>query len=779
MQNRIRWPALGLTLAWISASGPATVASAVKLIDDGVTRCTIVVPREDASILRAAEDLRDHLRTMSGAEVPILHDASGVAPRHVGIYVDTKPLGVHVPGRLVDRKRIWPDGYVIEVIEFDGRQGVFLSSPRPEGVVNAVYGLLEDHLGCRWFTIGPMGEHIPRRTTVELDVPGGRDVARPSFEKRSPWYDMNAIGRTNAPGRWTREEIAWLNQWYRRNRAGGARGSTAHAWDRIYTPAVRDAVDEDGDGVSDLAVFFDGRRRPEVGGLCMSNPHAVSIAVRYFLDYFKGHPHEDHASFFQADGADWCRCPACLAMGANDGARMLTLSNRIAESVATAHPDKRILISAYAETRSPPPRQTLRAHPNLITHLCSLVDVDHIQAKTADNRWNNEYRRQAEGWAGVAPALWTCDYLGWTNGPWPLFHALQETRDFYGRLGGRGVVDEYLSRNLGTDICMWLTLRTSWDSSLRVADLLETFYPAYFGAAADDMRWIYEKIERHMLSLESGGSVMHASRTYPPSLLKACLDRIGTAKRKSADNPTVTARIQRDEDRLTATRLWVRFCLALARASGDDRREATEACRAYVDFVRSLHGTMTLGGKARHIAEQMLEALDGAGTYFAESWRGHPWPGRFRYHDNLDQGGKSFHARRRSGFEAGPYGLYLEGGATGEIIYDVRLAGGLRFKEVYLPGGPGGCDLAIKLALPKGGHNGIELSLDDGRSWTTAFRDLVNRGDQVKFDLTRHAGGANRFLLKFWVHNNTEAQILAMDCWTITGIAEPDESPPR
>ena len=131
--------------------------------------------------------------------------------------------------------------------------------------------------------------------------------------------------------------------------------------------------------------------------------------------------------------------------------------------------------------------------------------------------------------------------------------------------------------------------------------------------------------------------------------------------------------------------------------------------------------------------------------------------------------------RSRTGFQSGPYGLYLAPGMTGEIIYDMRLAKGLKFKDVYLPGGPGGVDLAIKLALPKGGHNGIEVSLDQGRTWIIAFKDvrtLGTRGVVVKYDLTKHVRGSSRFLLKFWVKNSMDREILAMDCWTIGGVAE-------
>ena len=97
----------------------AAPASALTLIENGQARCTIVIPPEDKGLIAEANDLQYHLRKMSGAEVPIVIDLAEV--KGVGIYIGTKPTNLHVPGRLVSRQDLWPDGYVIEVIEFDPR----------------------------------------------------------------------------------------------------------------------------------------------------------------------------------------------------------------------------------------------------------------------------------------------------------------------------------------------------------------------------------------------------------------------------------------------------------------------------------------------------------------------------------------------------------------------------------------------------------------------------------------------------------------------------------
>ena len=143
-------------------------AGAVTLIRGGQAGSAIVVAaEEDARIRTAAEDLQYHFRKMTGADVAIVSsegEAEGV-PICLRLIREDSPL----PEPLRQPDGYYPDGCLLMA----GDRRLLLASPRPEGVVNAVYGLLEDHLGCRWFTPGEIGEHIPRRDTVEVEIPGG------------------------------------------------------------------------------------------------------------------------------------------------------------------------------------------------------------------------------------------------------------------------------------------------------------------------------------------------------------------------------------------------------------------------------------------------------------------------------------------------------------------------------------------------------------------------------------------------------------------------------
>ena len=75
------------------------------------------------------------------------------------------------------------------------------------------------------------------------------------------------------------------------------------------------------------------------------------------------------------------------------------------------------------------------------------------------------------------------------------------------------------------------------------------------------------------------------------------------------------------------------------------------------------------------------------------------------------------------------------------------------------------------MALPEGGHNQIQVSLDQGQTWITAFEDLDTDILVPKYDLTPFVGGTNRFLLKLRVENS-EQEILALDSWVLQGVTE-------
>ena len=214
-------------------------AAETVLVENGEARSVIVLPAQADTVVReAAEDLVYHLRKMSGATVPVVSYPTAVD--RLPIYLGVVPESVSLPVDVGDESLFWPNGYLICA---DG-DGLVLAAPSPLGVSNAVYGLLENHLGCHWFTIGEIGEHIPSRSTVEVSIEGGHEVVKPFFEIRAPWYSFGSqhtmtIGSAlYDPSMPEFADMATMrktrHKFNRRNRTE-FRGYHGHYWSHIYT----------------------------------------------------------------------------------------------------------------------------------------------------------------------------------------------------------------------------------------------------------------------------------------------------------------------------------------------------------------------------------------------------------------------------------------------------------------------------------------------------------------------------------------------------------------
>jgi hypothetical protein len=720
----------------------AVPVRAVTLVEDGVARCVIMLPAGVQPLLQpAAEDLQACLRKMSGAEVPII---VGEAPTSVAAVL----LGVTRDGAIAalspeEAESTWPDGYVLA----SGGRDLALLAGRPEGVRNAVYGLLEDHLGCHWFTPGEIGESIPTRRTVDVVLATGRVSVKPAFELRAPWYNGNAVPYEDGKS----VEVAQITKWGIRNRAGGLRGYAGQDW---VSPFPKELQEKE----PGLQAMLNGKRAPRgaEGQVCMSYPRATEIAVNYLISVFAAHPELEYYTFSPNDNDCYCQCPGCMALGKTPSERVLRFSNAVAEGVAAKCPGKGITILPYSSTIEPP-GQGSKGAGNLYPVICSYA-MEQVRPKTDALPWCQTYRERVSGWMQILPRAWSYDYIGWYPGPWPLFRKLETEQNWYRSLRFTGLMPEYIDRNMGTDIHMWLTWKLGWDREARLDDLLRAFYPAYYGQAAGTMQGIFEAFERQMLGVGGSGEYMEVPRLYPVALVEEALANVSRV-RQLAD-PVLAARLGRDENCLRLLRLFLDAYTfgGQYRRSGnaEDKAKAATACEAYLQLADSLKGTLTVGRTASGFVKAGLDALHDPGTEFTKA-------GAFIYQDSLDDGGKAFQAKSRSGYFITTYGLSLTPRAIGEIHYEMRATDALTFKDARLHN--------MYLALPAEGHNSVEVSRDGGTTWVVAYRDVRMAGGSLDYDLTAQIAGARSFLLKLKVVNGGE-ECLAIDNWAISGTLE-------
>ena len=720
-----------------SVGMPAEMIETV-LIENGEGRCTIVIAEDaDPGLHEAARDMAYHLEKMSGASIPVVNDMS--ESEGIPIYIGTPPEGTGLPVDIKNESLFWPDGYLLVA---DGER-VILAAPRTDGVRSAVYGLLEDHLGCHWFSPRTIGEHIPKRATVKLSIDKGYEVVKPLYSVRGPWYSSTRPLGPGLDGKTGLTSEDW-NQWYRRNRQGGPQGYYGHNWYRIWTPEILRKDPE-------MASFSNGKRHPEVTAhrhqVCLSHPRAVDVAVEYFTRYFNENPDMDYGSFSANDGSRFCICAGCKAMASNVAGQTLIVANQIAEQMADIHPGKKLAFLVYEDTWDSP-QEGVRPHENLIGVICSAnVNekkwMDQIKSKTGSHRDAVDYRRGAEAWASMLAESWVYDYYGWFPGPYTMFSKLVQETAWQESVGVDGCASEFINREMGTDSMMWVIMRRGWGHSME--SQIDEFYSAYFGAAADDMRAVYEMIENHVVNAEKQG--VHevdqsiTLKLYPVKLMDAALARTAIAEQKVSGDSVRLARVRRDKILLQMTRLFV---------------EASTAIRAYYENSDPASRTTAFAAANAYLAlnEQYgLQMPDSAGLLL-----GRPVidkPGAFDVSGYLRVAdGRTWRARTFEGYTRGDYGLYLAPGGKGKIVYEIKAVNGLKIRDMK-------CEILGRGKLT------LDVSLDDGRTWLIPGTD-----EEGRFALTGLLAGQDRFLLRLRIENDTGAQTCVLESWSLTGTAE-------
>lgn len=455
-------------------------ADKLSLVEKGRSSYSIVLPaKASAPETRAAKELQRVIHEMSGASLPIRTDAQPV-PRHA-ILLGTSDTNRHIkslglPPLPAD---LGEDGFVIRT---KGRHLV-LGGNRPRGTLYAVYGLLEDQLGCRWYTED--FSRIPRRRSIEL--PTLDIVQKPAFEYREPFYTE-----------------AWGKDWAARNRCNGHHqkldASTggkyayypwAHSFFDLLPP--KDYATTHPEYYSEI----DGKRvwDPRNGQLCLTNPDVLRLSVARVDDWITSHPEAKFISLSQNDNNGYCLCVSCKRVIEEEGSPagpLLRFVNNVARQVGGKHPDVLIDTLAYSFTERPPAKEPVL--PNVRIRMAPIgsctghpIDVCPRSAKGYANllEWskktNNLY-------------IWhyNTDFRHYLL-PFPDLDELQGSLRAYQKLGVKGVFCQGAYPPKGhagelAELRSWVLAKLLWDPQRDIWQLTDEFLDAYYGKAAKPMR---------------------------------------------------------------------------------------------------------------------------------------------------------------------------------------------------------------------------------------------------------------------------------------------------
>jgi hypothetical protein len=551
------------------APPPATSAT---LVEKGQARAVIIVPEKPSPVVaNAARVLRDHLKQMSGAELPIRTEGrvTGSPSRDrawvlVGEGKLAKKLGLTSKG-------LGPGGIVLlakgNVLALFGTDAHTPSDPN--GTRYAVTTFLEDKLGVRYLWPGDLGKVVPRRQTVTVKDFRHRYAPRLAQRRiRSLGYQdrlqvgLGRLGFTKADYQRlladARRTQAESPDWFGWHRLGGTLHLRAgHAFTHLWARYGKDHPDW-------FALQADGSRdqskSPDRARLCVSNPSLISAVAKEKIEELTKNPDLLGVSIAPNDGGRpaFCTCPKCEALDPAKGRkvllwdfskgrrrdfehvsltdRMVYFWNAVAEGVAKKHPDKLLVVDAYSVYAAPPVERKL--HPNLVVRFAPLGY--HTEA------YRQESLRDWAGWSKAAKRIFFRPNLmlaGRRDGL-PLLYVHKFGKDFRS-LAGHGM--------LGTDFdaCChhWATqglnyyvvARLHWDPDQEVSALVADYCRAGFGPAARSVRRYFDRLE----ALLDGAAAKKAkpSTVFRRKALAGLRKDLAQARREAGSDTTITKRL--------------------------------------------------------------------------------------------------------------------------------------------------------------------------------------------------------------------------------------------
>jgi sulfatase modifying factor 1 len=553
-----------LTLCLLLA-GLTAISQALTLVDKGqpvaviVTNGHTALPAEVAGAREARHikppvaTLNGYLKQITGTELPVVATLAeaGEKPAIVLELVDKVP-GASARATAGQAYRLKTAGTRLT-----------LTAATPLGLQYAVYGLLEDHLGCRFYTFtrkglsygGPGFEVVPPRATLTL--PALDDLQEPAFPNRGvifwmgsyPWILQNrGIG---VPGDQTSGALAAGHNMYdllppqdKKDTKGAVTVQGLFAQHPDFYPM-------NGVGKRETTWAY---------GICGTNPDLPTFLAQGLERDITRRVEQARGgavswaqpfSVAQGDGFSGCQCPDCRKLVHAEGseaAPLILALNRTLAIVGKTYPEARVITFAYFETLDAP--KALKPHPKLWINVVSSARSQNMAGDQvgpiAGNPANRDYAKAIQEWPKIAPGRVTVWHWDSYRADWPSVFYLAENMRFMRDAGIYGVNPQYCG-GPWNDLLAWMYLKLAWNPALDADKLIRQYCDDNYGKAAGAHVYDYLTIIRdayadslHVPSAVrwSGWTPLLRVKLFPPAVLArmtATMDKATAAAEKAGD----------------------------------------------------------------------------------------------------------------------------------------------------------------------------------------------------------------------------------------------------
>lgn len=521
--------------------------------------------------VKAAEDLARHLQQITDAEFATVREgAEAQRPtRYISIGRTKLLTEAAVSEASADLSL---DGYAIAVKD----ENLFLLGGSRRGPINAVYCLLEEDLGCRWYDAVPQNAVLPK-------------IRELSFQP---------VPRTYVP---QFEMMRWLLVWEAKSVLFSLQNRSmdcdqAHKfpleWGGMPTPSGIHSLpamippEKYFEEHPEYFSMINGKRNPVQ--ICPSNPDVRRMLTQQArnmtfhgdderCEIHKGNNVQNNVAITPRDGPEYCRCSECQTLIDKEGtpaAPLLNMINQVAAEVAKTHPEKRIWFLAYQTTAKPP--KTLRPRDNVIIWLCA--DSHGFGPATLYLTETPRFVPHLKGWDALGAKIVIWEYVtnfgtGMHLSPLPNMQVVGRDLEYLaGYKSVAGILLQGCLWNRGDRGRQraWVWAKQSWDPSRDTQELIADFNHGYYGKAgepvqrySESLRTVWNKWHK---SFESLNTKWGAQPPITDQFLAQAAAYFDEAERLADDDPVLMSRLE--DARLPV--LYQSLLHGLARAENRD-----------------------------------------------------------------------------------------------------------------------------------------------------------------------------------------------------------------
>jgi len=507
---------------------PWLTRAAVPIAENGQAKAVVVANGHVAQ----AKALTNYLAKITGASLPVVSNVTAVAAGQAAIVLE---MVDKVPGASAK-----PTGRQAYRIKNDGNQ-LTLSAASDLGLTYAVYGLLEDHLGCRFYTFkakglgydGPGHEIVPKQPTLTLGKMD--DLQEPAFAQRG--------------------FIWWVGSypWILQNRGAGYPANTisgdlsaGHNLYDLLPPQDKNTNRGERKGLFAAHPEFypltkAGKREPDWSmGLCGTNPDLPKYLAEALVDHIAVMKKNSGGKFdpalpisaAQGDGFTGCQCAACRKLvhdEQSEAAPLILMLNRALDILAQTNPDQQVITFAYFESLDAP--KTIKPHKNLWINVVSSAKSQNMAGDQVGpivgNPANRDYAKALKDWPKIAPNRVTTWHWVPYQPEWPAIFYLGDMMKYWQECGIYGTNPQLCSDNWQW-LYAWVYLKLAWNPNQDADKLIHQFLEDNYGKGAAPHVWKYLKLAQaayadsgHVPSAVRGSGWTTTTRVkmYPPSVL--------------------------------------------------------------------------------------------------------------------------------------------------------------------------------------------------------------------------------------------------------------------